>query len=114
MDWYKFKIKDFQEKVTGFGAADELIYRRLIDLYYLTEAPLSNDMSQLADRIHMDDKENIKAVLEACFVLMDDNKWHDHEIDSEIGRRQRNLKLIRENGRLGGRPKKVTQVEKSV
>ena len=69
MNFYHFNIVKYQADTEYLNHVEDIIYRRLIDLYYLTEKPLTNDLSALANQIKMPGYEDeMVPVLEAFFV----------------------------------------------
>ena len=104
MDWYKFSIVNYQKQTSEIPDAEDLAYRRLMDLYFLTEGPITLDIETLTEVIRLD-ADVIEPVLEAFFELTEDGYRHEewqHQLDSQKRRRSLNQK----SGRLGGRGKK--------
>jgi uncharacterized protein YdaU (DUF1376 family) len=106
MNWYKFNIPEFYEKLGDLTVLEELIYRRLIDLYYLNESPLPNNLLELVDGVDMGDENTVKRVLESFFWLgKEDDCWHDEVIDRDLMNRKHQVAINRKIGQKGGRPK---------
>ena len=59
MHYYQFNIGDYASHTRHLDLLEDLAYRRLLDLYYLHEKPLSNDASIVAKQIGMRDHANI-------------------------------------------------------
>lgn len=55
MHYYQFNIGDYASHTRHLDLLEDLAYRRLLDLYYLHEKPLSNDASVVAKQIGMRD-----------------------------------------------------------
>ena len=55
MHYYQFNIGDYASHTRHLDLLEDLAYRRLLDLYYLHERPLSNDASVVAKQIGMRD-----------------------------------------------------------
>lgn len=109
MHYYKFNIGNYNRRVGNLSNIADLAYRRMLDIYYLDESPLPNDVKKIARKIGMIDYvEDVQYILEDFFYL-DNNEWHNDSADSQISEYQANAKNSRENGKLGGRPKKQTQ-----
>ena len=105
MDWYKFSIVDYQKQTEEIPDAEDLAYRRLMDLYFLTERPITADIDTLVEVIRLD-ADVIEPVLEAFFELTEDGYRHEewqHQLDTLVRKR----KLNQASGRLGGRRKKM-------
>jgi uncharacterized protein YdaU (DUF1376 family) len=106
MNWYKFNIPEFYEKAANLNIEQELIYRKLIDLYYLNESPLPNNMEELIDAMDMGDERNTMWVLLKFFKLDADGiYWHDDVIDRDLMNRKHQVSINRKIGQKGGRPK---------
>jgi uncharacterized protein YdaU (DUF1376 family) len=106
MNWYKFNISEFYEKLGDLTVLEELVYRRLIDLYYLNEEALPNNMLELIDAVDMGDEHTVERVLESFFVLgKEDDCWHDEVIDRDLMNRKHQVSINRKIGQKGGRPK---------
>ena len=43
MIWYKFYLGDYITHTNHLSDAEDLAYRRLLDLYYMSEAPIPLD-----------------------------------------------------------------------
>ena len=104
MDWYKFSIVDYQKQTEETPDAEDLAYRRLMDLYFLAERPITSDIDTLVEVIRLD-ADIIEPVLEAFFELTEQGYRHEgwqRQLDSMVRKR----KLNQISGRLGGRGKK--------
>lgn len=82
--------------------AEDLVYRRLLDLYYITEKELPLDTSAIARKIRMD-LDIVEAVLDEFFEKTEKGYFHAR-CNNEIARHQDQAALARKNGQLGGRP----------
>lgn len=92
MNWYKFDFKAYQIETYGLPDAEDLAYRRLMDVYYQEEGPLPNDEAELCRVIGLD-WDCIIPVLVRFFVLNEADQWVHIEWQFDIERRQeRSLK----------------------
>jgi len=106
MNWYKFNILEFYEKTVNLSVLEELTYRKLIDLYYLNETPLPNNVEELLDAMDMGDAESVRWILLVFFKLsQEDQCWHDDAIDRDLMNRKHQVSMNRQIGKKGGRPK---------
>lgn len=106
MRWHKFDIDLHYDRAGGLSVVDDMALRRLIDVYYLYEEPLSADVHELAYSIDLP-SENVKSVLEKFFQFDSEAKcWRDPEIDRYLMKRIHQRKTNRRLALLGGRPKK--------
>lgn len=104
MDWYKFSIVEHQRDTAEMPDAEDLAYRRLMDLYYLNEGPIPVGIDELVDLVRLD-ADVIEPVLEGFFKITEQGYLHEGwqvQIEARIARRLSNQQC----GRLGGRGKK--------
>jgi uncharacterized phage protein (TIGR02220 family) len=88
---------------------EDAAYRRLLDAYYVREAPIPADIKQacrLARASSAPEREAVETVLHEFFELHDEG-WHNSRADQEIAFAQAKAGKNREVGKLGGRPPKV-------
>jgi uncharacterized protein YdaU (DUF1376 family) len=84
MHYYQFNIGDYASATAHLEPLEDLAYRRLLDLYYSSEQPISQDLKQVGRLIRMrSHSEFIASVLEEFFTLEDDG-WHCERVDVEI------------------------------
>lgn len=105
MKWYKFDFDKYQDDVYGLPDAEDLAYRRLMDLYYRSEAPLPADHSRLERYIALD-WECIEPVLLRFFVLKDSEVWVHEDWQADIDHRKRRAAKNAVAGKIGGKAKK--------
>ena len=68
---------------------EDLAYRRLLDLYYLHERTLNEDVAIVARKINMrDNVPEVETVLEEFFVLETGKGWTNPRADEEIEKYQ--------------------------
>lgn len=86
MNYFPFHVGDYLSHTAHLDPMEDLAYRRMLDLYYLREAPLPTDVTQLARLIRMRDHEaEVISVLEWFFVMQEDG-WHNERCDAELAR----------------------------
>ncbi len=54
MDWYKFNVEHYLRLTEHLPDAEDLAFRRMIDLYYLKEGPLPLDHSEIETLVGLD------------------------------------------------------------
>lgn len=86
MHHYPFHVKDYVLATAHLSNIEDLTYRRLLDLYYTSEAPIPNDPAKLSRRLRVDDVQVVSDMLEEFFTLLDDGCWHKTRCDEEIGK----------------------------
>jgi len=84
MNFYPFHIGDYISHTSHLSNEEDLAYRRMIDLYYMTEQPF-NDSSTIARRIRSS-VETVDAILQEFFIFDEDNCWHNKRVDEEIAK----------------------------
>ena len=84
MNYYSFHIGDYASHTRGLSLIEDLAYRRILDLYYLSEKPLIGEYDIVARKIGMAEyAEQIEYVLITFFDHTPDgfiNKRADEEI----------------------------------
>lgn len=115
MNWYKFNVRDYLVATHHLADAEDLAYRRLLDLYYLSEKSLPGPVSVLAQRVNLDE-DCVQPVLDEFFRVEDGRYIHDNA-EEHIARRRRQWEVCSAAGKVGGkrpRPPKVVDLTTSV
>jgi uncharacterized protein YdaU (DUF1376 family) len=99
MHFYDFNIGDYAKKTQHLTNDEDLAYRRLLDLYYDSEKPITHCLATLSRRLRIDEK-SIKNVIDEFFP--DGINKH---ADEKIAEYHAYLAKQSENGKKGGRPK---------
>lgn len=110
MHYYKFNIADYRKDTGHLSTIEHGIYRQLIDWYYLDEQPIPEETQVVIRRLRLGSEEVkfLQNVLSDFFVL--GKKGYTHKrIEVEIKDYHEQVEKNKNNGKLGGRPKK-TQV----
>ena len=105
MIWYKFHLGDYITHTTHLSDAEDLAYRRLLDLYYMSEKqiPLNTESVSRKIRIDLDITESVLGE----FFERTETGYFNHRCDAEIAKYQAQCSTNREVGKRGGRPKKT-------
>ena len=109
MNFYPFHIGDYISHTSHLTDEEDLAYRRMIDLYYLTEKPF-DDIVLLCRRVKAE-LAIVENLLNEFFIFEDDGFWHSKRADIEIAKYQ----YLKESGkkgaeiRWGNREEKLTQ-----
>jgi uncharacterized protein YdaU (DUF1376 family) len=112
MHYYKFNIADYRKDTVHLSTLEHGIYRQLIDWYYLDEKPIPEETQVVARRLRLGsemDLHSLKMVLSDFFVLTKAGYVHKR-IEVEIKDYHQNAEKNKNNGKLGGRPKKTQSV----
>jgi uncharacterized protein YdaU (DUF1376 family) len=112
MNFFPFHPGDYMLRTAHLDPIEDLAYRRLIDLYYVNEAPLSGTAEELSRVIRLRAyTAEVEAVLREFFAE-EDGTWNHSHCDDVIDQYRAKAMQAAENGKRGGRPKK-TQNEPS-
>lgn len=104
MHYYNFNIGDYMKHTLHLSPEEDLAYRRLLDMYYDTEAPIPNNIPLVSRRLRMG-SEVVESVLNEFFEFTEEG-YKNYRADGEIADYHKFLEKQKANGRLGGRPKK--------
>ena len=109
MHYFQFNIGDYIKSTNHLSIEEDIIYRRLLDLYYDTEEPIPNDNPWVIRRLRLGSghSEKLEIILNEFFTLTDngrENKRCKEEIEGYKGY----IEKQKANGSKGGRPKKPT------
>jgi uncharacterized protein YdaU (DUF1376 family) len=107
MYYYSFHIGDYLSATAHLSNAEDLTYRRLLDMYYDTELPIPDDIHKVARKIRMD-ASVVCDVLNEMFYKQE-GCWVNARCEAEIKGYQQLLVKNTANGKKGGRPKKPTE-----
>ena len=86
MHYYQFNIGDYQSHTSHLSEMEDLVYRRLLDWYYLHETPIPLDESEVSRQIRMrSHTESIAIVLREYFDCTEEG-WIHHRANKEIAK----------------------------
>jgi len=110
MIWYKFHIGDYLTHTVHLSDAEDLAYRRLLDLYYMSEKmiPLNHEAVARKIRLDLDITESVLGE----FFERTENGYFNHRCDAEVIKYQHQVENNRQLGKRGGRPKKTESIAK--
>jgi uncharacterized protein YdaU (DUF1376 family) len=111
MHYYKFNIADYRKDTGHLSTIEHGIYRQLIDWYYLDEQPIPEENQVVIRRLRLgsDEVNFLQNVLSDFFVLGKTGYTHKR-IEVEIKDYHEQVEKNKNNGKLGGRPKKTQSV----
>lgn len=109
MHYYQFNIGDYASHTGYLTQMEDLGYRRLLDLYYLHEKPLTNDIPRLCRVVGMREFEAEITQVLSDFFYLDGDVWRNKRVDEEIASYRAKADTARANGQKGGRPKGSTK-----
>jgi len=105
MIWYKFHLGDYITHTLHLSDAEDLAYRRLLDLYYMSEKPIPLDTESVSRKIRLD-RDITESVLSEFFEKTETG-YRNARCDAEIAKYQHQVETNRSLGKRGGRPKKT-------
>lgn len=111
MNYWPRYVGDIQRKTGHLSCAEMGAYDRLLDHVYATEEPLPSDIDaccRIARAMEKSEKKAVESVLRQFFNLRDDG-YHNNRAAEEIEKDAPRRASAKENGRLGGRPKRTQQ-----
>jgi uncharacterized protein YdaU (DUF1376 family) len=109
--WYKFYLGDYITHTNHLSDAEDLAYRRLLDLYYISEKPIPLETESVARKIRLD-LDITESVLGEFFDKGVDG-YRNSRCDAEIAKYQHQVENNRTLGKRGGRPKKTESITES-
>jgi uncharacterized protein YdaU (DUF1376 family) len=97
VNFYPFHIGDYISHTSHLSDPEDLAYRRLIDLYYQTEAPFPHDLHMLARKVKST-SEIVEILLSEFFEFNASTLlWHNTRADREIAK----YHAMQDGGRKG-------------
>ena len=89
MHFYSFNIGDYMSHTLHLSPMEDLAYRRCLDIYYLHEKPLPEDIGEVARLIRMPQhKPEVTQVLKEFFTHDVGKGWTNPRTDEEIEKYQ--------------------------
>ena len=111
MIWYKFHIGDYLTHTVHLSDAEDLAYRRLLDLYYMSEKEIPLDTESVARKIRLD-LDITESVLGEFFEKTETG-YFNNRCHVEVTKYQHQVENNRQLGKRGGRPSKTESVTES-
>lgn len=108
MNYYPFHQGDYLRDTVHLDPMEDIAYRRLLDIYYLNEAPIPLETQQVSRRLRLG-CELVAKVLEEFFYQTPEG-WRNRRCDAVIADYAARCERARNNGKAGGRPKKTKRV----
>jgi uncharacterized protein YdaU (DUF1376 family) len=85
MHFYPFHLKDYVAATAHLTPLEDICYRRLLDLAYETESPLTADHDVLARRIRMaGEGELVGRILDEFWSFHKGQGWRHERVDTEL------------------------------
>lgn len=112
MHYYQFNIADYRKDTTHLSMLEHGAYRQLLDWHYLDQAPIPLETEVVFRRLSArtnDERLAIEMVLKEMFERTESG-YIQRRVMQEIEAYQAKADRARDNGKLGGRPKKTKVV----
>ena len=114
VNYYPFHLGDYATHAGHLDPIEDCAYRRLIDLYMLTEQPLPLDVELLARKIRMKDyAAAVRDVLNE-FFSQTETSWTHSRCDKELDKFRRSSEAASRAGKLSALQRKSTGVERPI
>jgi uncharacterized protein YdaU (DUF1376 family) len=113
MHYYQFNIGDYASHTSRLKPIEDLAYRRMLDLYYLNEQPLSLCLSDVARELGLTDYLDEVAYVLNKFFIETESGFSQKRIDLEIKKYKSNHKSKIKAGKASAkaRQSKASSVE---
>lgn len=87
MHYFQFNIGDYASHTRHLTPMEDLVYRRLLDLYYLHEQPLSDCSKTVARLINLREQiVEVETILAEFFEHVEGTGWKNTRADEEISK----------------------------
>lgn len=107
MNYYPLHVGDWVLHTNHLSPEEEGVYLRILNHYYDTEAPIPEKTDSVIRRLRLGNQTEIFHQILAEFFVLQADGWHNLRADIEISTYNEKAERARENGKKGGRPKKL-------
>ena len=117
MHYYQFNIGDYASHTSRLSPIEDLAYRRMLDLYYLSEQPLNGCVTDVARELGLSEYTSEVEYILSKFFIKNENGFSQKRIDLEIKKYKSNAKNKSKAGKASAKARqakasgKVTDVE---
>jgi uncharacterized protein YdaU (DUF1376 family) len=112
MHYYSFNIGDYASHTSGLSPIEDIIYRRLIDKYYLSETGPQGSPEEISRTIGMRDSvAEVDYILLTFFKQNSKGKWIQKRIEEELLRYKIEKESKSRAGKASGASRRRTGVE---
>lgn len=111
MHYYKFDISTWYLATNHLSLEEEAIYFRLLNYYYHTEEKIPKETQSVIRKLRLASySDTVLNILNEFFILEEDG-WRHEYCDLVIDAFHSKAITNRKNGNLGGRPKKIKEID---
>jgi len=101
MHYYQFNIGDYASHTRHLTPMEDLVYRRLLDIYYLHEQPLNACSTTVARLINLRGQEaEVEMILNEFFQFDPECGWVNFRADEEISKYKNRLESASKAGKV--------------
>lgn len=87
MHYFQFNIGDYASHTRHLTPMEDLVYRRLLDLYYLKDGQVYGDEAEVARQIGLREYvQEVTQVLQDFFCIGEEDRWTHDRCDAEIAK----------------------------
>lgn len=104
---YKFRIHEYLIETRGIADAEDLAYRRLMDLCYLSEKPIPGSIAHIAGVVNLD-YDCVEPVLKKFFKQTPDG-WITDVIEEDLEAHKKRVEHSKRIGSIGGTNKRLNR-----
>jgi uncharacterized protein YdaU (DUF1376 family) len=109
---YMFHIGDYHSHTSHLEPLEDLAYRRILDRYYLQEAPLKGTSTTVARALGLASSTvEVDYVLSEFFTQDDDGYWRQERAEEEIVAYQSHKAASKRGGKASGKARKQAASE---
>ena len=113
MFYYQFNIGDYAAETKGLSLLEDLAYRRILDLYYKTERPLNECLTDVAREIGMrEQQQEVEYVVQKYFTLTPDG-WFQKRAEREVQAYQSKKKSASKAGKASAEARRIRASEQT-
>lgn len=112
MIYYRRYVGSYLKNTSRLSLVEHGAYTALLDHYYAEEKPLPLDLDKvyrMARAMMPEERRAVDVILTTYFDRREDG-YHNQRADEELAIAAKMIDTARENGKLGGRPKKNPEI----
>lgn len=114
MNYYERHLGDYARDTAHLSLLEHGVYTLLLDRYYATEQGIPVDQAHRLARARTDEERAAVDVVLAEFFHIEENPsgsvWVNSRVEEELAKARARINAARENGKKGGRPPKVREI----
>lgn len=109
MNYYERHLGDYSKDTAHLSILEHGVYSLLLDRYYGTEKGIPADQAHRIARARTKEEKSAVDAILAEFFHLDGVIFKNNRAEAEITKAQARISAARNNGGLGGRPKKAQE-----